>query len=495
MSDKGVGMEKKRYLAAALICASVFAGAEAETYNGEAAIGYEEWKLPGGETMGMTRVGMLFDITPWWYGGVDLFGAVRGERGGFFTFGFESGLQTDPTLPWQLRGGMFVGAGGGGAGPQGSGLMLRPYAEVRYRAESFSLGVGVSYVDFPDGGIDSTQVFGSFYLPLNGLYRSGWSPGAFGSGESAAEGVEIESLIRAGRYFVSGSSRTTGGARQEDLDWVGVEVRRFFGETGFVSLSSAGAGGGSSDGYMEVFGGAGARVQLADWPLYATLQGELGTGGGGAVDTGGGPLWRVRGGLEARIARHLVLGIEGGHVESFEGSFKADSLGGYLGFDRRWGGSGEEYLPAFLSVRAIEKTHFTGRGDFKDPARSDRLSLMGIAVDHALGRHLYMTGQALWAFDGGSGGYTEGLMGLGVQSDEWHGMRVWGELLGGAGGGGGVKTGGGALGSLSVGGSVALGKAWDLMVGAGYTRAGSDGFSSVDGTLQFRYRFSLPRRR
>ena len=206
-------------------------------------------------------------------------------------------------------------------------------------------------------------------------------------------------------------------------------------------------------------------------------------------------MWRVRGGLEAHIAKHYVIGVDGGYLQSFQGSFKAKSIGVYAGFTSRWGGSGSDFGPSLLSVRAIEKTHFTGKGDFKNPNRSDRIDMLGVAFDHYFNRHFYLTGQALWAYKGGSGGYTEGLMGIGVQSSSWHGMRAWGEALVGAGGGGGVKTDGGILGSVSVGASFALSKSLDIMIGTGYTRSSSKGLSSVDGTIQLRYRFALPEKK
>jgi hypothetical protein len=487
-------MYKKYVIGMYIGLACVAEASMPQTYQAETSISYERWKLPGGEKLGMAKIGLIYDIAPWWYGGVDLFGAASGERGGFFTFGFDSGLQTDPEYPVQLRGGIFVGAGGGGGAPQGGGLMLRPYAELRYHFEDFTMGAGVSHVRFPNGDIRSTQVYGSVSMPWSGKFWHGWPPYAKGAltQNHPSDGIEMETILKAGRYLVSDSVKNTRGAPQKDMDWMGMEIRRLFPNGFFGTISSAGAGGGDADGYMEVFGGAGYRLQISDWPVFASLQGDLGLGGGGAVDTGGGTMWKVGGGIETHLTDHLVLGVEAAHVQSFEGEFKANSLGAYLGLRGIWDGNSPAYSPTYFAVRAIEKTHFTGHGDFKDPFRNDRIDMLGMAVDHYFNPYIYMTGQALWAYNGNSGGYTEGLLGMGIQTPSWHRLRFWSEATIGAGGGGGVDTDGGLLASLGIGGTFRLTDRLDLQLGTGYTRSKSGGFSSVDGTFQLRYRFSFP---
>ena len=464
-----------------------------QNYKGEITIGYEKWKLPQNESLGITRLGILFDITPWWYSGINIYGAVKGHRGGFFTLGFDNGLQSNPNLPLQLRTGLFVGAGGGGGAPQGGGLMLRPYLELKYNSKNFSLSTGVSHVRFPNGKINSTQVFGAFYIPFNGIFWNGW-PTKTENYSSTLKGYEIENLIRGGEYIVSSSAKTTEGKKLENMNWMGSELRRNFHNKLFLSLSTAGAGGGNADGYMEIFAGLGYKQQLEKLPIYTYIQGELGMGGGGKIDSGGGTMWRVRSGVEAHILKHFIIGIDGGYIQSFQGSFKAKSIGVFAGIKKTIGGSGVDFKPTLFSVREIAKTHFSGKGDFKDSNKSKRIDMLGIAFDHYFNNNFYITGQALWAYKGNAGGYAEGLLGLGWQSNQWHKMRIWGEALVGAGGGGGVKTNGGILGSISIGTSYALNKSLDIIIGAGYTKSTNKGLSSADATLGLRYRFALPQK-
>jgi hypothetical protein len=243
---------------------------------------------------------------------------------------------------------------------------------------------------------------------------------------------------------------------------------------------------------MELFGGLGYQLKLGKLPLYATALAELGMGGGGKVDTGGGAMWRLRASLETTLLNHYVLGIEGGYIKSFKGSFKAKSVGAYIGYKNSIFGLNEDFKPSQISIRAITKTHLTSKGDFKDPNKSSRLDMLGMAFDHYINKNFYLTGQSFWAYKGKSGGYAEGFMGIGYSSNRWENISFWGEALIGAGGGGGVKTSGGILLSTMLGISYKINKKIDILAGAGYTKSTKRGLSSPDISLQFRYKFAVP---
>ena len=42
--------------------------------------------------MGLYSIGAYDDLTPWLYGGITLYGAATGRRGGFFTGGYTLGV-------------------------------------------------------------------------------------------------------------------------------------------------------------------------------------------------------------------------------------------------------------------------------------------------------------------------------------------------------------------------------------------------------------------
>jgi len=179
-------------------------------------------------------------------------------------------------------------------------------------------------------------------------------------------------------------------------------------------------------------------------------------------------------------------------IKSFKGSFKAKSIGAYIGYKNNIFGTTKSYKPSQISIRAIAKTHLTGKGDFKNSNKNNRLDMLGIAFDHYINKNFYLTGQSFWAYKGKSGGYAEGLMGIGYKSDKWKNISLWSEALVGAGGGGGVKTSGGILLSAMVGASYEINKKTDILTGIGYTKSTKKGLSSPDISLQFRYKFAVP---
>ena len=99
---------------------------------------FEEIDMPdAGERMGLYSVGAYDRFNSWLYGGITLFGAATGRRGGFFTGGYTLGVEHKLTDKWILDAGGYVGAGGGGAaaavhgtiGPEGGD----PRGEQRQR--------------------------------------------------------------------------------------------------------------------------------------------------------------------------------------------------------------------------------------------------------------------------------------------------------------------------------------------------------------------------
>jgi len=79
------------------------------------------------------------------------------------------------------------------------------------------------------------------------------------------------------------------------------------------------------------------------------------------------------------------------------------------------------------------------------------MQLLGGKLDWMGGDWWYITGQGLSAYGGGAGGYSEGHWGVGVLSPSWKNLQLYGEMLIGAGGGGGVDSGSALLYKPSIG--------------------------------------------
>ena len=110
---------------------------------------FEEIDMPdNGERMGLYSIGAYDKLNPWLYGGVTLYGAATGRRGGFFTGGYALGFEHELKDNWILDAGGYVGAGGGSAAAQGGGLMIRPHIGLKYDFSWSVLGLNYTYVDF-----------------------------------------------------------------------------------------------------------------------------------------------------------------------------------------------------------------------------------------------------------------------------------------------------------------------------------------------------------
>ena len=71
-----------------------------------------------GEQMGLYSIGAYDQLNPWLYGGINLYGAATGRRGGFFTGGYTLGVERQLFDNLIFDAGGYVGAGGGGRGVQ-----------------------------------------------------------------------------------------------------------------------------------------------------------------------------------------------------------------------------------------------------------------------------------------------------------------------------------------------------------------------------------------
>ena len=92
----------------------------------ELRLSTEQVRVSDQATMGLAGLHYLRPVGNKGYGGVSVFGATQGDRGGFFGWGLSGGYRLREG-PWQAEAGLFVGGGGGSPAWVGGGLMLRPH--------------------------------------------------------------------------------------------------------------------------------------------------------------------------------------------------------------------------------------------------------------------------------------------------------------------------------------------------------------------------------
>jgi len=471
-----------------------------DNYDADYKVTYETIQLTPNEKMGLVGVSTLFDMNDNWYGGATLYGAVEGERGGFFTVGLDGGFKTELFSNLSLKSGMFLGAGGGGAAPQGGGLMFRPYVETTYLTQSgLSLGLGVSHLKFPNGEIESDQVYLLASVPTTGNFLKGHHFSTLFDDEllnTLNNKVKVSFLVE--HYVPSAlSTNTDGVSKTQNYDLAGVELDLFQNENLFNFIQLAGAGRGDSAGYMEVFGGVGYQYHVGKLPLYLVAQAGLGAAGGGKVDTGGGVAYRADAGLNVTLSKHLSLEGRTGVIAPFKGDFQAQTYTARLAYSQALDNSILESVnlkkikPIALTLRLLNKSYLNSDKIFKSSDKNERLDLLGFALDSYLDNNFYLTGQTFWAYDGESGGYAEGVVGGGYKSDTIAKFSLYTEVLAGVGGGGGVNIGGGLFGSLGGGVTYSFRNNLDVFLGGAYVKGRETSFSSTDLTFGLSYAFSL----
>jgi hypothetical protein len=397
--------------------------------------------------MGMLGLGLNQELNRHFSAGVQAWSAVRGDHGGFITIGFDGAGRTPLADGLGLEGGLFIGAGGGHGenALSGGGLMLRTYAQLTLDAGAWGrIGAGISRVAFPSGSIRTTQPMASYTLPL--------ASAAGDRGSSTHVPGKRQVSIVGANVKVGSSVRNTRATMQEEFRLVGITFDNFVNDDWYLRLEAAGGAGGHSAGYMQVLAGPGLRVPLYDC-IYLDTSVGIGGAGGGAVDTGGGLLYKASAGLQLFLTRQLFAEASVGYLTSSEGSFKAVTPS--LQFGSRFGGGmssdGDSPLP--LRVRMASEHYFKASDNWRTQYVDQGVDNLGLQLDYFFSPSVYMTGQALAAYAGKAGAFMIGLFGAGVQQDIAPRFFLQGEGLLGVAGGGGIAVGSGAVwqGNASLG--------------------------------------------
>tara|TARA_A100001388_G_scaffold134029_1_gene99300 strand:- start:338 stop:1996 length:1659 start_codon:yes stop_codon:yes gene_type:complete len=466
---------------------------------------FEEIDMPDeGEQMGLYSIGAYDRFNPWLYGGVTLYGAATGRRGGFFTGGYTLGLESELVDNFFLDAGYYVGAGGGGSAAQGGGLMLRPHIGVKYDFGWTAVGLNYTYVDFPNGDISSDALALSLDIPFSSPTIN-WEEDAttvanyFGAEWSNVSRHRSHLAARFRSYSpTSGSKTTSGGSLNDSLGLVGVEYSYFLDENWFTTFETAGAALGGVGGYAELLAGLGYRLPLRSDDRLALLPAlTIGGVGGGNVESGGGFVARANLGLEYRLSPDYSLIMDGGYLTAPDGNFDTPYLGLNLAYVMETFAKDQKGFPleekdiiqsTKWRFRPAHQWYFSAQ---RKGGSSRDMNLLGGKIDWMGGDWWYLTGQGLSAYEGGAGGYSEGHWGLGILlGPSWKNFQLYGEMLIGAGGGGGVDSGSALLYKPSIGLEYNLSKDFSLQTGIGkvISKEGNLDANTLDAGLIWRFR-------
>ena len=468
---------------------------------------FDEIDMPdAGELMGLYSIGAYERFNSWLYGGITLYGAATGRRGGFFTGGYTVGVEHELTDNLFFDAGGYVGAGGGGDAAQGGGLMIRPHVGLKYDFGWSALGLNYSYVDFPNGDISSDAIAFSLDIPFTSPIFNSENDGLteadyFGADFSNVSRHRSHLAARVRAYYPSSDSRKTSGESFDDsLGIVGVDYSYFLDENWFATFETAGAVTGGVGGYAELLGGIGYRLPLTKDDRLALLPSlTIGGAGGGAVETGGGFVSRANLGLEYRLFSDLNIIIDGGYLTAPDGNFDTPYVGFNLAYLMKTFAQDQKGSPLKDTdliqtnkwrFRPAHQSYFDAQ---RRNGSSRDMQLLGGKIDWMVRDWLYLTGQGLSAYEGGAGGYSEGHWGVGVLAPSWKNWQLYGEMLIGAGGGGGVDSGSALLYKPSIGIEYNLNDDFSLQTGIGkvISREGNLDANTFDVSLV--WRFGIPK--
>ena len=481
----------------------------------ELSIGFETLRMrptdePTSESVGIVGLSYRHHITPNWSGGVGFFGAVSGRRDGFLAWGLSGAYQRE-FGPWQTEAGLFVGGGGGGPTWVGSGLMLRPHAELAYFWGDVGVGLGVSHVRFPDGQVSSSQVYGALKWRGSGYFGPAGGGQAVSSDALLAQAMPAEYAAIGGVYRMrDGSAHKGGVGSTADLRYLGFAWRGLLSDTvwgaqPYALMSAAGAASGGYDGYAEVLGGLGLQLPLGQSGLRLRAEAAAGVAGAGvAVDTGGGVIAKATGGASWQVGSNLSLGLMAGLLES-RGHFKAREARfelAYTGWDVKPGASRPAgvagpaslaWAPWEMSAGLVAQPRMPRlpRIGYAD-GRVEPVDVLALKLARELGGGWRAVGQVASAVHGDAGGYAAGNVGVGWLSAPLTsgGLRLGGEASVGAAGGGLVEVSGGALWQAQLQARYPLSRDWSLQADAGGLRTFKGSLSTPLVGLSAVYSFS-----
>jgi hypothetical protein len=489
------------FVALALFCRTTWADPQLQGFELQSS--YEEWKLPQNETMGMARIGLRQKIGTYFNAGVDSYAAVKGERGGFITLGLAGGFEYPLTSSLSIESGLFVGAGGGRGGYEltGGGLMLRENLGLKYQLNNFgSISVGMSRVDFPNGGvIKGNQLYIGYNLAFNALVDKGKAY----RGKDYISGISLDLYqprvhqfsIHSKQLSVPSGVTTDAGSAQDNFGLLGAGWRTFLDDGWFLQLESAGAARGNSRGYMEILVGGGYQLPLTEkLSSYASL--SLAPAGGGAVNTGGGLLFDASIGTQYFMTRRWFLDGSVFQRWAADTSFKATGLGLKLGY--QFGGQTKSNTGVLnnstfdshpVRVRMVNQTYTKASENWRN--RPDQnVDNLGAAVDYFIEPGWFLTGQGLGAYGGDAGAYMTGLLGTGVRARITKNIFAELEGLVGAAGGGGLNTGGGLVYQANLGLGYQLNKNFEVMGTIGQMKAAKGEFHANVYGVSLAYKFN-----
>lgn len=461
------------------------------------------------QNMGLLGLTYFGDITPVVYGGVGGYASVTGSQGGLFVLGFEGGVHKEIFPRWWGDMGLFLGGGGGRSSLVGGGFMLRPHVGIAYDWHWVRLGLHYSYLDFPTGKIHSSQLgldldipWDFYYVP----YHDNASSLFHFDDVLLPKGKYLElqrndfALLLQAYKQKRGTLNVNGQVQDGTIGLVGAELDHYMTENVFWSVKTSGAYRGIPNGYMDVLGGVGYHWSIGPHRIALVPQFNLGAGGGGNVDTGGGVLIQPQLGIEIPLTSSFATRFSGGYLWAPDGNLRAISGTGELIYHLDIAREQTREVSNINNVLDVQNWRIElFNQTYLHPQRSygtlnSAINLIVLQFDQLFTQNFFFSYQAASAYQGEhAGGYATGMIGPGLQTPPFlnHHLQLFTEVLVGAGGGGSLALGGGELIEPVVGVHCALTPAIGIQTSVSQVKAFHHSLNTMVFNLGLSLRFGM----
>lgn len=454
--------------------------------------------------MGYTGLHYNLMLNDWSYTGVGLYGAVTGNTGGFFTLGLNAGIKKYLGKDFFIDTGFHFGGGGGKGAPDGGGAFILPHFNLGFNFKNYSINSGWSYVDFFDGGnIKGHQLNVSLEIPLDytcSNYDASEKEIYFSDLKNSDWKINSKKtslMFHQNNLKIKGETKNTGGVKYngETIRLAGFELASYFTKNWLAFLKVDGAFSGIKAGYMDVFIGGGYMYSFNKNNTNVLTKFGIGGGGGGGIETEGGLLIYPDLSIEQKIFNDVYFALNTGLVMSPNSNIFTQSYGFGIKYyiDRN----------GIIADKSFSKGKFKGfeviaKQDLyidanRDSSSSKDMYQISLQINLDLNKNVYVTGQTSFANFGDAGAYAEGIVGLGARTNSFcnNKINIFGQILGGAAGGGGISTGEGLIVKPSAGFTYKLNNTLSFRTAAGYVKAKGGSLSSTLFNFGVKYHLSF----
>lgn len=449
--------------------------------------------IPNEKNMGFTGIHYNLMLNDWSYAGLGLYGAVSGNRGGFFTLGVNAGIKKYFSDAFYVDTGFHFGGGGGASAPDGGGAFILPHLNLGYDFKDFSVNTGWSYVNFFDDGLIKGHQFNvAIEIPLHFSYAN------YNAAEEYAD-VEVLNtkgwksfakktslMFHQNNLMIKGRTQRTGGLKYngETIRLAGFEFANYFTNNWFGFLKVDGAFDGIKAGYMDVFLGGGYLYSFNKNRTNLLAKFGVGAGGGGGIDTKGGFLIYPDISIEQKLFDDIFLALNTGFVMSPNSDVFTQTYGFGLKYyiERDGTKSDDKNFSSgkFKGLEIITKQDIYFNADRDTNIKQD-MHQISLQVNLDLNKNIYVAGQTSFANFGDAGAYAEGIVGLGARTNPFFNGKgkLFIQALAGAAGGGGISTGEGLIVKPSAGFSYNLNDKLAFRTSGGHVKAKGGSLSST----------------